>query len=257
MIVIKSQKELDRMRTAGRVVATTLQEIQERIRPGITTAEIDKLAARTLAKLGAESPFLGYPNVHDRRRPFPGVVCTSVNAELVHGVPGKRRLQDGDIVTVDCGAIHHGWIADSAWTFAVGEVDEETRTLLDVTMSALDKSIEVARPGGRTGDIAAAMQQTVEAAGFNVVRQHTSHGVGRQLHEDPQIPNHGRAGRGLRLRRGMTIALEPMVLAGDYETTLLDDGWTVASADGRNTAHFEHTVAITDGAAQILTRWEE
>lgn len=256
MIVIKSQKELEQMRAAGRAVAATFQELKERIRPGITTAELDEIAAHTLAEMGAASPFKGYPNVYDARRPFPGAVCTSVNSELVHGVPGKRRLNEGDIVTIDCGAVCNGWIADSAWTFPVGQVSSETQDLLDATLDALRKAIEAARPGNRTGDVAAAMQQVVEARGYNVVRQHTSHGVGRHLHEDPQIPNHGRPGRGPRLRRGMTIALEPMVLVGGYETTLLDDGWTVASADGGLTAHFEHTVAITDGEAEIITKWE-
>jgi len=257
MIIIKSESELRHMRTAGSAVATTLREIQERVRPGVTTDEIDKIAARTLSKLGMQSPFLGYPNAHNGRRSFPGTVCTSVNEELVHGVPGKRRLAEGDILTVDCGAIHKGWIADSAWTFPVGEVSPETNVLLNATQEALEKSIEAARPGNRTGDISAAMQETVERQGFNVVRQHTSHGVGRRLHEDPQIPNYGLAGRGPRLRRGMTIALEPMVLAGDYETGLQDDGWTVSSADRQYTAHYEHTVAITDGEAEIITKWDE
>ena len=177
----------------------------------------------------------------------------SVNTEIVHGVPGKRRLREGDILTVDCGANHKGWIADGAWTFAVGTISHETMDLLDVTEKALYASIAYARAGRCTGDVAAAMQAEVEGRGYNVIRHHTSHGVGRSLHEDPQILNHGRAGTGPRLRKGMTIALEPMVLSGNPDTKLLDDGWTVAALDGKLTAHFEHTIAITDGEAEILT----
>ena len=178
----------------------------------------------------------------------------SVNAEIVHGVPGKRRLREGDVLTVDCGAKHQGWIADGAWTFGVGEVTKEARTLLDATQRALYASIACARVGMRTGDVASTMQEEVERSGYNVIRHHTSHGIGRSLHEDPQILNHGRAGTGTRLRHGMTIALEPMVLSGKPETQVLEDGWTVASIDGRLTAHYEHTIAITDGETEILTK---
>jgi methionyl aminopeptidase len=178
----------------------------------------------------------------------------SVNEQVVHGVPGTRRLVDGDILTIDCGALLDGWVADGAWTFAVGTISAEARELLQVTEQALYAAIAASRDGNQSGDVGAAMQKVVEAHGFNVIREHTSHGVGRELHEDPHIPNHGKAGTGLRLRTGMTIAMEPMVLAGHYATQLLDDEWTVAAKDGRLTAHFEHTIAIQDGDADILTR---
>ncbi len=241
------------MRQAGRIVATVLHELGGRIRPGATTLELDQFAEQQLVLLGAESPFKGYHPTRTQH-PFPGATCMSVNAEIVHGVPRTRRLHEGDILTVDCGAIHRGWIADGAWTFAVGAVSSEAQDLLDATEKALHASIRCARAGNRTGDIAATMQAAVEGRGYNVIRHHTSHGVGRNLHEDPQILNHGRAGTGPRLRKGMTIALEPMVLSGNPDTELLDDAWTVAALDGKLTAHFEHTVAVTEGEAEILTR---
>ena len=241
------------MRQAGRSVATVLHELKGRIRPGVTTLELDQFAEQQLARLGAQSPFKGYQPTQSQC-PFPGATCMSVNAEIVHGVPRERRLHEGDLLTVDCGAIQQGWIADGAWTYAVGAVSSEAQDLLDATERALHASIACARAGKRTGDIAEAMQAVVEGRGYNVIRHHTSHGVGRKLHEDPQILNHGRAGTGPRLRKGMTIALEPMVLSGNAGTELLDDAWTVAALDGKLTAHFEHTVAITEGEAEILTR---
>ena len=253
MIIIKSVNEIALMRQAGRIVATVLHEIKERIRPGVTTLELDQFAERQLTLLDAVSPFKGYQPAQTQH-PFPGATCMSINAEIVHGVPDKRRLRDGDILTVDCGALHQGWIADSAWTFTVGVVSDEAVALLDATEKALYASIECARAGKRTGDVAAIMQAEVEGRGYNVIRRHTSHGIGRSLHEDPQILNHGRAGTGPLLREGMTIALEPMVLAGHPDTKLLDDGWTVAALDGELTAHFEHTIAVTEGEAEILTR---
>ena len=253
MIIIKSANEIALMREAGRIVATILHELKERIRPGVSTLELDQFAERQLALLNAESPFKGYQPALNQR-PFPGATCMSVNTEIVHGVPRERRLREGDILTVDCGAHHQGWIADGAWTFAVGTVSRDAMDLLDATEKALYASIACARAGNCTGDVAANMQAVVEARGYNVIRHHTSHGVGRSLHEDPQILNHGRAGTGPRLRPGMTIALEPMVLSGNPETKLMDDDWTVAALDGKLTAHFEHTIAITDGDAEILTR---
>ncbi len=241
------------MRQAGRSVATVLHELKGRIRPGVTTLELDQFAEQQLARLGAQSPFKGYQPTQSQC-PFPGATCMSVNAEIVHGVPRERRLHEGDLLTVDCGAIQQGWIADGAWTYAVGAVSSEAQDLLDATERALHASIACARAGKRTGDIAEAMQAVVEGRGYNVIRHHTSHGVGRKLHEDPQILNHGRAGTGPRLRKGMTIALEPMVLSGNAGTELLDDAWTVAALDGKLTAHFEHTVAITEGEAEILTK---
>ncbi len=254
MIIVKSPAEVEKIRASGRIVAETLALIKEAVKPGVTTLELDTVAAKNLKKNGAKSPFLGYPNSHNRKKPFPGVVCASVNDEVVHGVPNKRPLKEGDIVTIDCGAVYKGWIADSAWTFAVGEVDAEAQRLLTVTEDALYKTIAAAVIGNRTGDVAWATQSVVEAAGYNVIRDHVSHGVGRNLHEDPQILNYGRPGKGQKLRKGLTIALEPMVLVGDYDTKLLADEWTVASKDGKLTAHFEHTIAVTDNGPDILTK---
>lgn len=241
------------MRKAGHIVATILRELESLVSPGVTTRELDQFAERQLSKLDAVSPFKGYRPTKSHV-PFPGVTCMSVNSEIVHGVPSNRRLAEGDILTVDCGAVYKGWMADSAWTFPVGKVSDGAYDLLDATKNALYISIESARAGNRTGDIAETMQKAVEDRGYNVIRHHTSHGIGRSLHEDPQILNHGRAKSGPRLKRGMTIALEPMVLAGHYDTKVMSDQWTVSASDGNLTAHFEHTIAITDDDAEILTR---
>ena len=241
------------MRQVGRIVAIVLHELGKKIKPGVTTAGLDQFAEHLLAREGAMSPFKNY-RPSSSHSPFPGITCMSVNDEIVHGVPDSRLLRDGDILSVDCGAKLNGWIADSAWTFPVGKIGPLAQDLLNTTEGALYASIAMARPGRHTGDVAAAMQTAVESQGFNVIRRHTSHGVGRDLHEDPQILNHGYPGQGPRLRCGMTIALEPMVLAGHYETELRDDDWTVASKDGSLTAHFEHTVAVTEGEPEILTK---
>lgn len=254
MIVVKSERELALMRDAGRIVVALLQVLREAIRPGVTTGQLDRKAAEVLRAHKATSPFYNYPNHVRGKRPFPGQICTSVNDELVHGVPGPRVLKDGDILKIDCGAVYQGWIADSAWTFPVGEIGPAARRLLEVTEGALYASIGAAREGNRTGDMAHALQTYVESRGFNVVREYVSHGVGRRLHEDPQITNYGEAGTGSKLRRGMTIAVEPMVLVGSYRTRVLPDQWTVAARDGKLTAHFEHTIAITDGESEILTK---
>lgn len=254
MIVLKTKNELEAMREAGHIVAKILLELQERIRPGVTTGELDKVAAKVLKQNGATSPFYNYPNHNPRLKPFPGHICTSVNDELVHGIPGKRVLKEGDIIKIDCGAVYKGLIGDSAWTFPVGQIGDEARHLLEVTEKALYASIAMAKPGNRTGDMSAALQGYVEAHDLNVVREYTSHGVGRELHEDPQMPNVGKPGKGAKLRPGMTIAVEPMVLAGSYKTRVLPDQWTVVAKDGKLTAHFEHTIAITDGEPEILTK---
>jgi len=254
MIVIKSEKEIALMREAGRIVAILLQELKAAIRPGVTTGELDKKAAEVLKKHNATSPFYNYPNHEEGKRPFPGQICTSVNEELVHGVPGKRALKDGDIIKIDCGAVYKGWIADSAWTFPVGRVKADARRLLEVTEGALYAALTEARAGRRTGDVAHRLQTYVESNGFNVVREYVSHGVGRTLHEEPHWPNFGDPGKGTKLRRGMTMAVEPMVLAGNYKTRVLSDQWTVAARDGKLTAHFEHTIVITDGEPEILTK---
>jgi methionyl aminopeptidase len=254
MIVLKSPQEIAKMRLAGKIVAEILALCQEAIQPGITTGELNKIASQHLEKRNAHSPFLGYPNSTNPRKPFSGVICTSVNEEVVHGVPGKRVLHEGDIIAIDCGASYQGWIADSAWTFPVGKVSAESLALLDVTEQALYATISAAKVGNRTGDLAYATQFAVESRGFNVIREYTSHGVGRKLHEAPQILNHGTPGKGAPLKVGMTLALEPMVLSGNPETVVLPDDWTVAAKDGKYAAHFEHTIAITEDGPEILTK---
>ncbi len=240
------------MRRAGRIVAEVLEMMRERVAPGVTTAELNELAETVIRKHNAIPSFKGYPP--GSRHPFPASICASVNAELVHGIPGPYVLQEGDIISVDVGAILDGYHGDAAITLPVGQVGPEVQRLLEVTEGALYAGIAAAREGNRSGDISAAIQSYVESRGYNVVREYTGHGIGRRMHEDPQVPNHGQAGSGVLLRKGMTIALEPMVLTGDHRVRVLDDHWTVVSCDGELTAHFEHTFAITNGDAEILTR---
>jgi methionyl aminopeptidase len=251
-IEIKTEAELERMRRAGRVNAEALAAAASAVRPGATTAEVDAAAAEVLRKHDATPAFLGYPGPY----PYPAVTTVSLNDELVHGIPGPRALREGDIVSIDCGAIVDGFVGDAALTLPVGEVAPEAWRLIEATVAGLWAGIGAIRPGGRTGDISAAIQRTVEARGFEVTRDYTGHGVGRAMHEDPQVPNFGVAGKGPVLRPGMTLALEPMVLAGRPETRVLEDGWTVASRDGKRTAHFEHTVAVTAGGPVVLTTWD-
>ena len=252
-VVLKSARELSLMRNAGAINARALAAAMEVARPGATTADIDAAAAEVLKKAGAAAAFKGYPGAY----PYPAVTTVSVNDELVHGIPGPRRLISGDIVSVDCGSIVEGFVADSAITLAVGEISELAERLIETTCVALQAGIAAMRPENRTGDVSAAIQAYVEGSGFNVVREYTGHGVGRNMHEEPQVPNYGTAGRGLSLRPGMTIALEPMVLAGSAATRVADDRWTVASLDGQLTAHFEHTVAVTAEGPLVLTTLEE
>jgi len=240
------------MRRANRVVAEVLQMVRERVAPGVTTAELDEWAEAVIRDHDAVPSFKGYPP--GSAFPFPATICSSVNAELVHGIPGPRVLQEGDIVSVDVGAILDGYHGDAAITVPVGHISPETQRLLDVTEASLYAGIAAARAGNRSGDISAAIQSYVESHGYEVVREYTGHGIGREMHEDPQVPNYGQPGRGLRLRTGMTIALEPMVLVGDSCVQVLDDHWTVVSCNGKLTAHFEHTIAITDGDAEILSQ---
>ncbi len=248
-IVLKSKRELSIMRTAGRINAQALLAALQAIQPGATTSDVDAAAAEVLQHYNARPAFLGYPGPY----PYPAVTTVSVNEELVHGIPGKRRLREGDIVSVDCGCVVDGFVADSAFTVGVGEISEEAQRLIAVTENALFVGIQAMQIRNKTGDISAAIQAYVEGEGLNVVREYTGHGVGRNMHEDPQVPNYGTAGRGVELRPGMTIALEPMVLTGSYETKVLDDQWTVVSKDGALTAHFEHTVAITQEGPLVLT----
>jgi methionyl aminopeptidase len=252
-IEIKSAAELELMRRAGRVNAEALLAAVAVVQPGVTTAEIDQAAAEVLRRHGATPAFLGYPGP----TPYPAVTTVSVNQELVHGIPGRRRLREGDIVSIDCGAIVDGFVGDSAVTVAVGQVPDEAWRLLQATLAGLWAGVAAMVAGRRTGDVSAAIQETVEGQGFSVTRDYTGHGVGRTMHEDPQVPNYGVPGKGPVLRPGMTIALEPMVLAGRPETRVLDDGWTVVSRDGRRTAHFEHTVAVTGDGPRVLTAFED
>jgi methionyl aminopeptidase len=252
MIHVKSAEELTKMRHSGRIVAEVLQKMRELVAPGVTTEELNAAAEEIILGHGAIPSFKGYPP--GGRNPFPASICASVNEELVHGIPGPRTLKEGEIISIDVGAIHDGYHGDAAVTLPVGKISAEVQDLLKVTEEALSAGIAQACAGNRTGDVSAAIQTHVEQHGYSVVREYTGHGIGRQMHEEPQIPNYGEPGRGTLLRRGMTMALEPMVLVGDHRVRVLDDHWTVVSAQGRLTAHFEHTIAVQDGEAEILTR---
>ena len=248
-IHIKSPDELKIMRQAGRINAEIMATVKNLIQPGVSTADLNAAAEDVLKKHGCYSPFKGYSEP-----PYPASICTSVNEELVHGIPSKKRiLHEGDIVSADCGTVFEGFVADSAFTAGVGEISPEAKRLLEITEGALYASIEKMRVGFRTGDISAAMQNYVESRGLHVTREYTSHGVGREMHEGPMVPNFGTAGTGMPLRPGMTIAIEPMVLIGTHETRVLRDKWTVISADKSLTAHFEHSVAVTEGDPLLLT----
>lgn len=253
-IVLKSKQEVELMRKAGKIVAKALAEVRKNVKPGISTGELNDIAEDVLKRHNATPVFKGYPNPHQGQPPFPATITACINEELVHGIPSYTRyLQAGDIFSVDCGAYYQGWVGDAATTIPVGNISDEAQKLLDVTEKALYLGIEQARLGNRTGDISAAIQAYVEQAGFSVVREYTGHGVGRSMHEDPQVPNYGEAGKGVKLRKGLTIALEPMVNVGTWRTQLLDDGWMVVTADGQLSAHFEHSFAVTDGEPDILT----
>jgi len=252
LITLKSAAEINKMRQSARIVAEVLERMREWATPGVPTAELDRLAETVIRKYNAIPSFKGYPP--GSAHPFPASICTSVNEELVHGIPGPRVLQEGDIISIDVGVILDGYHGDAAITLMVGQVSLEAQRLLEVTEGALYAGIAAARVGGRSGDISAAIQSYVESRGHNVVREYTGHGIGRKMHEDPQVPNYGQPGKGVRLRKGMTVALEPMVLVGDNRVKVLDDHWTVVSCDGKLTAHFEHDIAITDGDAEILSR---
>jgi len=235
------------MREAGRIVALTHQELANLIQPGISTRELDSIAENVIRKYGATPSFKGYGG-------FPGSICASVNEELVHGIPGDRVLKDGDIISIDIGANFKGYHGDSAWTYAVGTISEEDKRLMQITEESLYKGIEQAKPGTRLSNISHAIQNYVEAAGFSIVREYVGHGIGSELHEDPQIPNFGPPERGPRLKPGMVLAIEPMVNAGSRYVRTLQDNWTVVTQDKKNCVHFEHTVAITDTGYEILTK---
>jgi len=245
-IIIKSEEEIATIREAGRIVAQVLRILAEAMRPGLVRKELDRIVRREFAGRGARPTFLGYQG-------YPASVCVSVNDEIVHGIPDYRVLQEGDIVSIDLGATYKGFVGDSALTVGVGQLDAEGERLLRVTERALHKGIAAARAGVPLGAVSHAIQMEAEGEGYSVVREYVGHGVGRQMHEEPQVPNFGPPDRGPILKKGMVLALEPMVNAGDWRTKRHDDNWTVSTLDGKRSAHFEHTIAIMDGEAQILT----
>ncbi|MBP2242894.1 methionyl aminopeptidase [Cytobacillus eiseniae] len=246
MIICKTPREVEIMREAGKIVALTHQELKKHIAPGITTSELDKLAEAFIRKAGATPSFKGYNG-------FPGSICTSVNNELVHGIPGNRVLKDGDIISVDIGAKYNGYHGDSAWTYPVGQIDDATKILLEVTEESLYIGLKEAKPGERLSNISHAIQTYAEQKGFSIVREYVGHGVGQNLHEDPQIPHYGPPNKGPRLKPGMVLAVEPMVNAGSRYVKTLTDNWTVVTIDGKMCAHFEHTIAITETGYEVLT----
>ena len=247
MVVLKSSLEIEKMRASNLMVATILARLKKEIAPGIATLELDRLAEGLCRSQGALPAFKGYSG-------FPFSVCVSINEQVVHGFPSKRKLKEGDIVSLDFGVIKDGFYGDSAITVAVGKITPEARRLMDVTRESLYLGIEQARVGNRLGDISQAVQEHAEGHGFSVVRKFVGHGIGRAMHEEPQIPNFGRAGTGIELKAGMCLAIEPMINAGGYEVRIKKDGWTAVTADGALSAHFEHTIAVTDNGPIILSR---
>lgn len=243
---IKSDTELEYMRSAGKVVANTLAMIETVIKPGITTAEIDRLAEEFIRSQGAIPSFKGYGG-------FPGSICTSINNIVIHGIPGKTTLKEGDIISVDCGAILNGYHGDAARTFPVGSISKEAQHLIDVTKESFFKGIEKAIVGNRLTDISAAIQKYAEGFGYSVVRDFVGHGIGTAMHEDPQVPNYGTAGKGHKLVHGVVLAIEPMINIGTHKVKIMPDGWTVVTADGKLSAHYENTIAITNNGVEILT----
>ena len=253
-IAIKSRREIEQMREIGQATAEILLELRERARPGVTTGELNEIAAKALGKRGLNSPFLGY--APGGVAPYPAVLCASVNDEIVHGIPGPRVLREGDIISLDFGVESRGWHGDSAVTIAVGEIDPSSgaEKLIETTREAMDAGIAQMLPGNRLSDIGHAVESRAKKEGYGVVRQFVGHGIGREMHEPPQVPNYGRPGRGPRLRAGMVFAIEPMVNIGTEKTKVLKDEWTAVTADGSLSAHFEHTVLITENGPEILTR---
>jgi methionyl aminopeptidase len=245
-IIIKSAEEIAIMRQAGRIVAEILKIVSESIAPGMKTKELDSIAEKELARLGAKSSFKGY-------RGFPANLCVSVNDEIVHGIPGDKVLHNGDIVSLDFGAIYNGFQGDSALTVTVGKASPEAKKLIETTRETLQAGIDAARDGATLGDISSALQNYAESRGYSIVREYTGHGIGRDMHEDPQIPNFGVQGTGPVLKKGMTLAIEPMLNIGTWRTRVAGDNWTVLTADGSLSAHFEHTIAINDKEAEVLT----
>lgn len=249
-ILLKTEADIAKMRASGRVVADVHARLRELIQPGVTTAELDQAAVEIIATAGGAASFLGYYG-------YPASICASINDVVVHGIPGPTVLRDGDIISVDVGVVLNGFHADAAFTQAVGEIDAESQRLIEVTEAAFWRGVEALTPGGRLGDMAAVIQRFVEGEGFGVVRDFAGHGVGRSMHEDPSVPNWGKPGTGSVVRNGMTLAIEPMVTTGSPEVRQLDDGWTVVTQDGGRAAHYEHTVAVSDGKRLILTALDE
>jgi methionyl aminopeptidase len=246
MIIHKSDREIAALGDAGRIAAAILDALCAQVAAGVTTADLEHEAERLMGEHGVESAFKGY-------RGYPGMICASVNEEIVHGIPGPRRLVEGDVLSLDVGIRHKGFIGDTARTVPVGAVDELKQRLLDVGARCLEAAIDQVRPGNRLGDVSHAVQTTAEAAGFSVVRDFVGHGVGREMHEEPKVPNYGRPGTGPALGRGLVIAIEPMVNAGTYETRVLENRWTAVTADGQPSVHFEHMVAVTRDGREVLT----
>lgn len=247
MIEVKNKEQLDRMRSAGRIVAEVLEIMKEMVKPGVSTEELDKAAEDHIRSYGAIPAFKGYHG-------FPATLCTSINEEVVHGIPGLRALKNGDIISIDCGALYHGYYGDSAITLSVGDISEDNKRLLKVCDESLKLGIAQAWKGNRLFDISHAIQSYVERNGMSVVRDYVGHGIGTKMHEEPQLPNFGKPGRGPRLEVGMVLAIEPMVNLGGYDVETLEDEWTVVTKDRRASAHFEHTIAITENGPEILTR---
>jgi methionyl aminopeptidase len=248
MIIKKTSEEIEQMAAGGRIHARCMNMLRGKVRPGVTTGELDDAAAKYLASQGAEASFLGY-------RGFPGSICASPNSMIVHGIPGSYELQRGDVLAIDLGVTYDGWVVDAAVTVPVGPVSPVATKLLTATRESLFAAVEACRPGNHLGDIGHAIQSRVEPDGFAVVRSLVGHGVGRSMHEDPQVPNYGDAGAGVELAEGMVLAVEPMITAGSHDIRMGDDGWAVFSADGSLSAHFEHTVAVTAAGPLILTPW--
>lgn len=251
MISIKSNREIEIMKEAGRITALAIRKVSEAIRPGVSTYELDMIAEETIRACGATPSFKGYDG-------FPGSICASINNVVIHGIPKKNTiLKNGDIISIDCGAYYHGYHGDSAWTFAVGTISSERERLMNVTRESLFAGLKFAKPGNRLSDISHAIETYVLANKFTVVKDFTGHGVGRNLHEDPMVPNYGEAGHGPILKEGMTLAIEPMVCAGNYHVRILADDWTTVTADHSDSAHFEHTIVITKDGYKILTTEED
>lgn len=252
MILIKSPKEIEYMRESGRIVALALNEMEKAVRPGITTKELDTIATTVLKHEGAIPSFKGQMGF-EGSKPYPATICASVNNQIIHGIPDNYALKEGDIVSIDMGAVKNGYHGDAARTFAVGNISDEAKKLIEVTKQSFFEGIKNAVDGNRVSDISHAVQVYAESFGFSVVRDFVGHGVGKELHEDPQVPNYGKPGRGPRLAKGMVIAVEPMINAGSYDIDILRNGWTVVTVDGKLSAHYENTILITDGEPEILT----